>query len=78
MAWQDQVAGGFGSVDCIFAGHPSDEERAKDAVKAAKAAGASKDDFCKEAIWHVYKNVAYHPAREDLFQKVETGINRMW
>jgi hypothetical protein len=38
----------FGNQDVIFAVHPMDGKRAKEAIKEAKAAGASRDDFEKE------------------------------
>ena len=57
MSWKDNVPNGFGIADVIFAGHPSDEASAKTTIKAAKAAGASFDDFAKEVVWHCYKNV---------------------
>ena len=58
MSWQGDVSGGFGTADCIFAGHPSDAERAKAAIKAAKAAGATFDDFEKEMGTHPVSTAA--------------------
>jgi hypothetical protein len=55
--WQDLVPGCFGVEDHIFALHRADEDRAKEAIEKAKAAGAKKDDFEKELVWHVYKKV---------------------
>ena len=57
MDWRDRVPACFGDQDLIFASHPTDEERAKKAIREAKAAGASRDDFEKEMVWHIYKNV---------------------
>jgi hypothetical protein len=36
MEWQKLVPACFGNQDCIFAVHPMDEQRAKEAIKAAK------------------------------------------
>ena len=55
MGWRDRVPACFGGQDLIFASHPTDEERAKKAIREAKAAGASRDDFEKEMVWHIYK-----------------------
>ena len=78
MTWQSQVPGGFGNQDVIFANHPSDEQGAKDSIKNAKEAGASKDDFRKEAIWHVYKNVTNPSVRQELFEQLEKKIESLW
>lgn len=45
MPWNQMVARGFGIADCIFAVHSIDKQNAKAAINAAKAAGASFDDF---------------------------------
>ncbi|MXP49997.1 hypothetical protein FD733_13030 [Pantoea sp. Eser] len=51
------VASGFGSADCIFACHPRDKQDARAAITAAKTAGANFEDFEKEMVWHIYKQV---------------------
>ena len=74
MAWQDDVPGGFGEVDVIFAVHPLAPERAKNAIKAAKIAGASRDDFEKEMVWHIYKKVT---ASAHLGPHIHEQVRRM-
>jgi hypothetical protein len=54
--WRDLVPGAFGVADVIFGKNPADGKRAKAAIKAAKAAGATFEDFEKEVVWHSYKN----------------------
>ena len=51
MGWRDRVPAYFGNQDLVFASHLTDEERAKKAIREAKAAGASRDDFEKEMVW---------------------------
>src|SRR5215472_2514813 len=53
MGWRDRVPAYFGNEDLIFASDPMDEERAEKAIREAKAAGASRDDFEKEMVWHI-------------------------
>jgi hypothetical protein len=77
-AWQDMIPGCFGNQDRIFAGHPMDEERAKEAIKAAKAAKATRDDFEKELLWDVYKNVKNHDVFWDLVEKQKKKLANMW
>jgi hypothetical protein len=54
MDWREQIPSCFGEADKIFAAHPSDEKRAKDAIRAAKKAGAEFGDFEKEMVWYLY------------------------
>lgn len=57
MSWQDDLDHAFGIVDREFAVHPSDKAKAKEVIKAAKAQGASFDDFQKEVLWNCYQHV---------------------
>jgi hypothetical protein len=59
MGWRDRVPACFGDQDLVFASDPTDEERAKKAIREAKAAGASRDDFEKEMVWHIYKKTIH-------------------
>lgn len=72
------IPGCFGSADMIFAGHPSDESRAKAAIKAAKNTGATKDDFEKEMLWHLFSNVSARDVFWDLAQKQREALNKKW
>jgi len=47
--WQDWLKDAFGSVDKHFAGHPSDQARARRMLKKAMDAGAKWDDIESEA-----------------------------
>jgi hypothetical protein len=58
--WQDLITRCFGENDRIFANHPLDEKRAKEAIAAAKEAGATMTDFEKELLWDVYRHVKNH------------------
>jgi hypothetical protein len=78
MSWQKQVAGGFGANDCLFAVHSLDEKRAKDAIKAAKAAGATRDDFEKEMVWHIYKNVTADGALQGHLATELAKLDKLW
>lgn len=78
MPWKQKVAGGFGSQDVIFANHPLDEQRAKEAIKDAKAAGASFDDFEKEVVWHVYRNFTAPGMQQDHITKQVARAKQLW
>jgi hypothetical protein len=78
MTWADMIPSCFGATDGIFASHQSDEQQAKDAIAMAQKAGATRDDFEKEMLWHVYKNVKH---RELFWEVVDTQVKklqRMW
>lgn len=78
MSWQVKVPGCFGSVDIVFAGHPADEERAREAIMAAKASGASRDDFEKEIVWHVHRNVTAREMLQQLISKNVATLLELW
>lgn len=78
MPWKQKIAGGFGSQDVIFASHPLDEQRAKEAIKDAKAAGAQFADFEKEVVWHVYKNFTAPGIQQDHIEKQVARAKQLW
>lgn len=53
--WNALIPGCFGLMDANFALHPLDKERAKNAIRVAKASGASFEDFEKELVWHCHR-----------------------
>ncbi|MBW9429152.1 hypothetical protein FHC77_00025 [Atlantibacter hermannii] len=78
MPWIQMVARGFGIADCIFAGHPIDKQNAKAAIDAAKAAGASFEDFEKEMVWHIYKHVTAPGVLQNHIAKQVATAKKMW
>ena len=77
MGWRDRVPACFGDEDLIFASHPMDEERAKQAIREAKAAGAS-DDFEKEMVWHIYKTVTADGFLQEHIKEQVRRLHKMW
>ena len=78
MDWRDRVPACFGDQDLISASHPTDEERAKKAIREAKAAGASRDDFEKEMVWHIYKNVTADGFLQEHIKEQVRRLHKMW
>jgi hypothetical protein len=78
MDWRDRVPACFGDQDLVFASHPTDEERAKQAIREAKAAGASRDDFEKEMVWHIYKKVAADGFLQEHIKEQVRRLHKMW
>lgn len=78
MAWQNDVPSCFGTVDMRFANDPLDAERAQRAIEAAKAARASRDDFEKEMVWHIYKNITAQGLLEQHIKEQVWLLHKMW
>ena len=76
--WQDMISRCFGENDRIFAGHPLDEKRAKEAINAAKAAGATMTDFEKELVWDVYIHVKNYDVFWELVDAQNKRLKKMW
>jgi hypothetical protein len=78
MAWRDRIAGCFGVADAKFALHPADEDRARDAIREAKADGATRDDFEKELLWYVYQRVRHHNGFWKLVDSQKKTLDHIW
>ncbi len=78
MPWKQNVSSGFGVQDCIFAGHPIDVANAQKVIADAKASGASFDDFEKEMVWHIYKNVTAAGMLQGHIAKQVATARKMW
>jgi hypothetical protein len=78
VRWQKRVPGCFGRQDAIFAVHPMDSKRAEEAIQAARAAGASPDDFEKEMVWYIYKNVTAEGMLQSHIKDQVTRLHKMW
>jgi len=78
MAWKDLIAGGFGFGTAPFAANRLDQPRAKEAIKAARAEGASREDFAKELALYACKyNRNENLQRERIRQDRQT-LDKLW
>ncbi|HFF1498561.1 TPA: hypothetical protein ACGBBZ_004803 [Escherichia coli] len=78
MSWKQKVARGFGDIDCIFAVHPLDHKDAQEAMSAAKAAGATFQDFEKEMVWHIYRKMPNSPGLHSHIKEQVATAKQMW
>ena len=78
MTWEDMIPSCFGATDGIFASHPSDEQQAKDAIAMAQKVGATRDDFEKEMLWYLYKNVKHRETFLELADNQVKKLDKMW
>ena len=74
--WRKLVPGGFGLMDVQFARHPADAKRAKKAIAAAKAAGATFEDFEREIVLHCHKEASAW--RHEHTVKQVTRAKELW
>ena len=74
MVWRSDVPGGFDPHQCVFAGNPETENAARKAIKAAQQAGATRDEFVKEMLWHISSDPL---CRGDLPEFVDAQIARL-
>ena len=77
-AWKEGFALCFGEMDVIFANHPLDGKRARAAIRAAKYADASRDDFEKEMVWHIYKEMTGEGRLQPHIREQVKTLHRLW
>ena len=78
MSWREQIAGAFGFGTAPFAMHRADEDLAKAAIRAAKAQGATREEFAREITLYARKYISSEGIlRERLRQDSET-LDRLW
>jgi hypothetical protein len=78
MTWKEQIAGAFGFGTAPFALHRSDADLAKAAIRAAKADGATREDFAREVALYARKYVSNENIlRERLGRDSET-LDKLW
>jgi hypothetical protein len=63
---------------CDFRRTPADEARAKDAIKDAKAAGATFEDFEKEVVWHCYKKLKAPGLQQTHIETQVATARKLW
>jgi hypothetical protein len=75
---EKKVPSSFGIADVIFAGHPSEEKQAKEAIKEAKNAGATFEDFEKEMVWHCYRKFTAPEMLQEHLKKQVARAKKLW
>lgn len=78
MTWRDQIAGAFGFGTAPFAMHDADEELAKAAIRAAKAQGATRDDFAREIALYARKYVSSENVLRQRLREDSAKLDKLW
>ena len=78
MTWRDQIAGTFGFGTAPFALHRSDEDLAKAAIRAAKAEGATREDFAREIALYARKYVSSEGILRERLRQDSATLDKLW
>jgi adenylosuccinate lyase len=78
MTWREQIAGAFGFGTAPFAMHQSDEDLAKAAIQAAKAEGATQEDFAREIALYARKYVSSEGILRERLRRDSATLDKLW
>jgi len=78
MTWKEQIAGAFGFRTAPFALHRSDANIARAAIRAAKADGATREDFAHEIALYARKYVGSEGDLRDRLRRDSETLDKLW
>ncbi len=76
--WKEQIAGTFGFGTAPFAMHRVDQDLAKAAIRAAKAEGATRDEFALEIALYARKYVSSEGALRERLRRDSDTLDKLW
>ena len=78
MTWKQQIAGAFGFGTAPFAAHRSDQDLAREAIKAAKAQGASREEFAQEIALYARKYISSESVLRERLRQDSAALDKLW
>ena len=78
MSWREQIAGAFGFGTAPFAAHRSDQDVAREAIKAAKAEGASREEFAREIALYARKYISSESVLRERLRQDSAMLDKLW
>ncbi len=78
MAWTELVAGCFGFGTAPFADNRQDEELAKEAIAAAKAEGATREQFAQHIALYPRKYIRSEQVLRDRMREDAARLEKLW
>jgi len=78
MSWREQIAGAFGFGTAPFAAHRSDQDVAREAIKAAKAEGASREEFAREIALYARKYISSESVLRERLRQDSAALDKLW
>ena len=76
--WREQIAGTFGFGTAPFAMHRADEDLAKEAIRAAKAEGASREQFAQEIALYARKYISSEGILRERLRRDSATLEKLW
>jgi hypothetical protein len=77
MTWKDQIAGSFGFGTAPFATNRVDADRAREAIKAAKAEGA-REEFAKAIAQYACKYNKNENVQRERIKRDGDTFAKLW
>ena len=78
MSWKEQIAGAFGFGTAPFAAHRSDQDVAREAIKAAKTEGVSREEFAKEIAQYARKYISSESVLRERLRQDSAALDKLW
>jgi hypothetical protein len=78
MAWKDQIAGSFGFGTAPFASYALDQDLAEEAIKMAKAEGATRDEFAHEIAMYPRKYIKSEQVLRERLREDSARLDELW
>lgn len=78
MSWKEQIAGAFGFGTAPFAAHRSDQDVAREAIRAAKAQGASREEFAQEIALYARKYISSESVLRERLRQDSAALDKLW
>ena len=78
MAWTDLVAGCFGFGTAPFANNRLDEGIAKEAIAAAKAEGATRQEFAQLIAMYPRKYIKSEQVLRERMREDAARLDKLW
>jgi hypothetical protein len=78
MAWKDLISGSFGFGTACFAAYPPDLDFADRAIKAAKAEGATREEFAQEIAAYPRKYIKSEQVLRERIRADGATLDKLW
>lgn len=78
MTWTDLIAACFGFGTAPFAANRPDEESAKEAIRIAKAQGATREQFAQEIAMYPRKYIKSEQVLRERLRADADRLDKLW
>jgi hypothetical protein len=78
MAWKDLISGSFGFGTAPFAAYRPDRDFADRAIKAAKAEGATREEFAQEIAAYPRRYIKSDQMLRERIRADSATLDKLW